>query len=879
MFILFEKNSQSKNKNGIFNKLSDRCSSKQFKFVAGIAIILFAGIIALTISSNSKAFAVNFGLIPTDVQNSLYSYDNGCTSGGLTIYEANMSWLSPVGQPTNVDGNTSASPIIVNAGTSLGFNVNNFSFLCHTATGMDTQLTPGTAPADTCAFGIICAYTNTTDSTGFLARVPGAYLTQQANFLLQSPSTNVGSVNPGYTGGPNPQSIYFQLGTRYWFPQFCNGCAGAPPPVLTWNAPAGLSYTNPTPVQIKIPYVEANWFTEGQGQSTASDPWAFWGPFGPIYNVFQCTFGAAWTDQFNFDHLPGGDIEDPSPCPSASISFGFWVQAPTPPPHNISGTVKVDRGDGVLVGVQGVTLGTCNVGLSGTTDLTGTFNFNVPQDQGFCTFIISGVPANDTFQSLTPVGGLAYPRGGCSAASYQGQIANANPSTCNRAINSGYNFKYKQFANLSCAGLSGLPAQAAINTTYNFGAGVNVTNNPLYNPNITVTSAPAAGVTITPVGATPNPIPVGTYTKSYKFKATATGIYSITYNVTGSNINGVYTPCPAVTIVVGSTPYFNVQGGNVSTGSGGFSNNCTPISTAGILAFNQGSGAYTGSGTNLAALAPSVINGFASSNGQNAYKLGVPMPTGLSFANTVPGLPYGGNLGSQGPGDCSPDYYGTAAAETGHAPVTVASFTVGSTNTGCTPPTPPATVTYCSIAAPGGPGGFVNVDSTANFAGQEVLYVQGDVVILHSSVTLKKTGFTNVSSIPSFYLVVSGNITIDDGANKLDGVYVAEPNAANPLAGVITTCSNNDTAYKSSNLFTFCGGPPPVGAEQITIDGAVVARQVRLNRAYGDVTLANGAAETFTYNPNVWLVNPFTSGGVPSTNPSYVGISTLPPIL
>ncbi len=420
---------------------------------------------------------------------------------------------------------------------------------------------------------------------------------------------------------------------------------------------------------------------------------------------------------------------------------------------------------------------------------------------------------------------------------------------------------------LSCSSVfNGLPSSATVGTSYPFTMDYDVATAAFTGGTITVTSSPV-GSTVTP-GSAATSGPVGTVTSpSFSFKATSAGVYTISYSVSGGNVSNTAGPC-TTTVIVGTSPYLDVQGGNVSTGSGGFTNSCTPNNTPGILAYNQGGPSYTGSGTNLATLAPSIINGFVSSDGHNGYKAAT--PKGLSFANVgVPSI-YGGSLGSQGRGDCSPDYYGAAAAET----ASVATPVAGNTFNLNSPPACRVVIgtSYCWIKPTVG-NNYVNiVNSGAPYGGRMVLFVEGDVVIKGN--ILLNQNYASTAGIPKFYLITKGNINVSNSPinSEIDGVYVAQPSAANTLAGVMTTCTNNNLEYSAATLYTNCNN-------RLRIDGAVVARQLRLNRVFGDVKTINNAAETFSYNPNTWIVNSLAAGGTTASNPSYAGIKFLPPVL
>src|ERR1019366_2794031 len=108
----------------------------------------------------------------------------------------------------------------------------------------------------------------------------------------------------------------------------------------------------------------------------------------------------------------------------------------------------------------------------------------------------------------------------------------------------------------------------------------------------------------------------------------------------------VSTGCQTV-VAVAYAPYVSVTGGDVMTGSG-FGQACSDNTSGGIFAWNQDStaGAFAGAGTQFAAGALGLIDGFASGQTSASGGSGV----GLSLSNTVHNSTgsgaFGGNFGS-----------------------------------------------------------------------------------------------------------------------------------------------------------------------------------------------------------------------------------------
>ncbi len=334
------------------------------------------------------------------------------------------------------------------------------------------------------------------------------------------------------------------------------------------------------------------------------------------------------------------------------------------------------------------------------------------------------------------------------------------------------------------------------------------------------------------------------------------------------------------------TPYFNVFNGDVVTGDAGFGNSCGSSSSAGILGYNV---TNNGSATNLAALAPSVINGFQTSSGiaPNGGSLSPFFSSSasdpLTFANTTG--TFGGYYGATS--TCMTDYYSLTSAVSGLNDQTLASsgpYNLSTTPTNpfgpglcITPPVPPSTppapptvpTTYCWVTPPPSPNHYIQINASS-FSGNLVVFVNGDVDV-NTNISLSSS-YSNTNDIPNLYVIASGNINIASGVNTLDGVYVAEPTSIVNQGGYITTCATTtDTQWAASALTTNCGGV-------LNVDGSFQAKQVRLNRTGGDV--ATTAAENFTFDPSIWINNPLgnifpSSGG----NPNYLSVSNLPPVL
>ena len=146
------------------------------------------------------------------------------------------------------------------------------------------------------------------------------------------------------------------------------------------------------------------------------------------------------------------------------------------------------------------------------------------------------------------------------------------------------------------------------------------------------------------------------------------------------------------------------------------------------------------------------------------------------------------------------------------------------------------------------------------FDGSNVtIYVQNENVQINKDIILNNSGnSSNISQLSSFKLIVlGGNIIISPGVNKVDGVYVAEPDSTG--GGTINTCGTLPS-------------PTSKCSNQLIVNGSLVANSIRLWRTGGTV---NGSpAETINQPPSEWLSSLNIPG--PLTMNS---IQSLPPVL
>ncbi len=336
--------------------------------------------------------------------------------------------------------------------------------------------------------------------------------------------------------------------------------------------------------------------------------------------------------------------------------------------------------------------------------------------------------------------------------------------------------------------------------------------------------------------------------------------------------------CLLPTAVFADTkPYFKVFGGDVFAGGWIDSNSgdCTtsdanyqaptysPLTNqfaGGILAFANST--RHGASTNFGAFAQGLIEGNNAS--QYGFYAGASGTSALSFSNTnnVSADYWGGYWAGATPQvHCIPDYYDTkqsSPADLGTAAnVDLASLASGQ---------------YKVVPA----GASINISSSATSIarGKTVtLFVNGNAYI-KSNITYQ-SGYT-YSDVPKLAIIAKGEIYIDPSVTQVDGLYIAQPSSG-ATGGDIWTChdasnSSPDGSYLRANCAT-----------KLTINGAIIAKQVYLMRVKGDLASAGAnevassanIAEVINYIPAMVVGGPFFSSGSGSDIDSLI---SLPPV-
>lgn len=289
---------------------------------------------------------------------------------------------------------------------------------------------------------------------------------------------------------------------------------------------------------------------------------------------------------------------------------------------------------------------------------------------------------------------------------------------------------------------------------------------------------------------------------------------------------------------------------------------------------NLTTGTYAGSGVEYAAFSLDLTNstsdkGFASSSLRDVGSLSNQLFDQLNFASSPKGL-FGGN-------HIATDYFGDKPDNTQALATNTASLSTLATKT-----------SYYRNT--GGGANVLTIDNGANFTGSKTIYVDGDVYI-NSNIEYTPWG-ADITAIPSFRLIVKGNIYISPNVTRIDGFLVAQPTAGNK--GLISTCANADGGNADPAELTTTATGIKVGAggdcsTQLVINGAIVAHKVKWLRTYKTLSDAktggretyndNNAAEIINSSPELYLgipAGPPSSGG---TSGKYDSYQALPPIL
>jgi|GEM_PF-4238759 len=299
-------------------------------------------------------------------------------------------------------------------------------------------------------------------------------------------------------------------------------------------------------------------------------------------------------------------------------------------------------------------------------------------------------------------------------------------------------------------------------------------------------------------------------------------------------------------------PYMRVYGGDVLAGAGFAGTDANNNETCGVnasgtfISFQRFNGSQQyGSGVQVGAFSASQIIDFSSAFLRTSSPIA---PKGLTFANSGSGSPsttYGGGVDLNNVG-CAPDFYATRepGAEVYNSSTAIAG----------------------RVLAPGE---------------KKTIYVNGDAFIAGPITYANSGGYASLELIPSFRLVVSGNIYVAPSVGQLDGMYIAQPRSGVANSGRFYTCGQNDSTPvpTAAELVSQCTG-------QLRVNGAIVVQNIKPNRLNGTLRNApanepytsGNIAESILYGLEVW-----GKPGLPTPREgrtgTYDAITALPPIL
>ena len=310
---------------------------------------------------------------------------------------------------------------------------------------------------------------------------------------------------------------------------------------------------------------------------------------------------------------------------------------------------------------------------------------------------------------------------------------------------------------------------------------------------------------------------------------------------------------------VKNKPFVSFYGNDVFAG-GGYGSTCNAVSR--IRAFTNNG--VSGSGVQFAASALGEVSGFNSARLRTGAQKPLP-PDGLTFANI------GATDGQNGIGQhCLFDYYShrdddTVAQDKPDAVIT--SLAKGKWKHS-------GSVTIGNGTSP----------VSIGLGNKASLYVDGDVTINSNVEYAPDSGWLTLNDIPSFYLIVKGNIYVSPNVTRLDGMYIMQPNTGTPT-GAMFTCAAATPTHQFTPLdrYNNC-------KNRLTINGGLQAVRVYFDRigtySLRDATNSTEAkagsstgAEIVNFSPEMYLTSPnipreSRSGGTDNQN-----LEVLPPVL
>jgi hypothetical protein len=391
---------------------------------------------------------------------------------------------------------------------------------------------------------------------------------------------------------------------------------------------------------------------------------------------------------------------------------------------------------------------------------------------------------------------------------------------------------------------------------------------PTFTASIGYSGAPPSGtlsLTFTAPGVPTTSVPSVTYTDTgASLQATHNGTafsqpadYTVRVNFTGT-----FSQTCTNTFQIVTKPYARFYGGDVRAGAEPDCQGWTDSDPAHSPDSNI-NGYYNptqnkGMGVQLAAFAAGNINGFSSA----FSRASAPLPAkGLSFSNTGGDATYGGAFAER---FCPPDYFG-------RKPSNAVAIVADNIN--------------LNSLADGNhefqKTGDLIVKGRLDPNRRVAIYVEGNVLIKKAPELVILGGATSRETLPSLYIVVKGNIYVENDTSNMDGIFIAQPQVSpwDDNTGHIYTCSDGLSTNPSTDIKNQC-------ASKLTVNGAMIARRIHLFRSNstvsagtaGEASDAPTIAESMIFSPEFWMA-PVPDSLRDVETREFDSITSLPPIL
>ncbi len=131
--------------------------------------------------------------------------------------------------------------------------------------------------------------------------------------------------------------------------------------------------------------------------------------------------------------------------------------------------------------------------------------------------------------------------------------------------------------------------------------------------------------------------------------------------------------------------------------------------------------------------------------------------------------------------------------------------------------------------------GNVDIVNSTNINQNLTLYIDGDLNI-NGNITVDDSSLFAAAQLPNIVIVASGNITINEGVDRVDATLISH--------GTLKTCDAPKTSLSAS-----------VCNQKLVINGPVIAKNIALYRTNTSPSSEHlGAAETIIYRPSALIV-------------------------